>query len=137
MRGALRSRALAALLGTILALGGLAAAIPRVATAADEELRGSREDLRETRERIRARAQRMRVQQRGLNALPTEIARNGATAIEASAPLSAPPRAPAARDRARGAPGQYGRAARGRIRVNGRKLEEFVPSPADPPVRGM
>src|SRR3990170_1348683 len=84
MRGALRSRALAALLGTILALGGLAAAIPRVATAADEELRGSREELRETRERIRARAQRMRVQQRGLNALATEIARNEAKVIEAS-----------------------------------------------------
>jgi len=84
MRGALRSRALAALLGTTLALGGLAAAIPRVATAADEELKGSREELRETRERIRARAQRMRVQQRGLNALATEIARNEAKVIEAS-----------------------------------------------------
>src|SRR3990170_2785241 len=84
MRGALRSRALAALLGTTLALGGLAAAIPRVATAADEELRGSREELRQTRERIRARAQRMRVQQRGLNALATEIARNEAKVIEAT-----------------------------------------------------
>jgi murein DD-endopeptidase MepM/ murein hydrolase activator NlpD len=84
MRRALRSRALAALLGATLALGGLAAAIPRVATAADEELKGSREELRETRERIRARAQRMRVQQRGLNALATEIARNEAKVIEAS-----------------------------------------------------
>jgi hypothetical protein len=67
MRRALRSRALAALLGATLALGGLAAAIPRVASAADEA-EGIAGGAARDRERIEARAQRMRVQRRGLNA---------------------------------------------------------------------
>jgi murein DD-endopeptidase MepM/ murein hydrolase activator NlpD len=85
MRGAVRSRALAALLGTTLALGGLAGLVPRVATAADEELQESREELHETRDRIRARAEKMRVLQRELNALATAIAVNESKVLEATA----------------------------------------------------
>jgi len=84
MRGAIRSRALTALLGTSLVLSGLAGLAPRTATAADEELQESREELRETREQIRARAEKMRVLQKELNAIATEIAINESKVLEAT-----------------------------------------------------
>lgn len=84
MRVSLRSRALAALVGAALVLGGWSGLAPRVATAGDDELQDSREQLRETRDRIRARAAKMREVQRELNALATEIALNEAKVLEAS-----------------------------------------------------